>query len=146
MLVSVKCNRPNSTLSLCLSSFLQSGKGHHGMRINTLLLNASSDFLRKWLQNDKETTGFIRLWDVVSPTSQNIVFPIVFLAFWGYLGAPRRATGPAGPAEPAGSIPGNHLAQGPVDLFFVYTKKKVSYLNMIPTYMNQHNSNIRAGL
>ena len=59
--------------------------------------------------------------------SQNIVFAMVFLAFWGYLGAPRRATGGAGPAEPAGPIPGNYLAQGPVDLFFVYTKKQFIY-------------------
>ena len=47
----------------------------------------SSVFLRKGLQNDKKTTGFIRVWGVISPMVQNVVFLMVFLVFWESMGA-----------------------------------------------------------
>ena len=50
-------------------------------------------FLRKVLQKHQETTGFIRVWGVEFLVSQNVVFPMVFLAFWRGLGASRRAAG-----------------------------------------------------
>ena len=40
-----------------------------------------SAFLRIWLRNDQETTGFIRVWWLGFPVAQNISFPKGFQGF-----------------------------------------------------------------
>ncbi len=51
-----------------------------------------------------DATVFISIREVGSPTTRNIDSPMVLFAFWGSLGAPRRA--PAGPGLAPGSPKG----------------------------------------
>ena len=47
------------------------------MLINTMLFMIPGHILQNRLQIPQHSLGFIRFWEVVSPNSQNVVFPMV---------------------------------------------------------------------